>query len=113
MSVVLEKLNCTICVIDNILIFGATPEEQNKRLAAVLERFADTGVTLNNEKCQFSKKVICFCGYLIGKDEIRPEPERIKVLTNLPSCQSLGELRRFLGMANQLGSFSPWLATLS
>ena len=49
MSALLEKLDSTICVMDDILVFGATPEEHNKRLAAVLERLADTGVTLNNE----------------------------------------------------------------
>ena len=113
MSALLEKLDSTICVMDDILVFGATPEEHNKRLAAVLERLANTGVTLNNEKCQFSKKVIRFCGYLIGKDGIQPDPERIKALTKLLICQSVGDLRRFLKMVNQLGSFSPRLATLS
>ena len=98
---------------DYILVFGATPEEHNKRLAAVLEHLADTGVTLNNEKCQYGKEVIRFCGYLIGKDGIQPDPERVAALTNLPSCQSVEDLRRFLRMAIQLDRFSPRLDTLS
>ncbi len=53
------------------------------------------------------------CSYLIGKYRIEPDPERILALTNLPSSQSVGELRQFLGMANQIGRFSPLLASLS
>ena len=56
MSALLEKLDGTICVMDDILVFGATPEEHSKRLEAVLKRLADAGVTLNNEKVPIQQR---------------------------------------------------------
>ena len=56
---------------------------------------------------------LCFCGYLIGKDGIRPDPAKVTTLTEMPACKDVHDVRRFLGLANQLGRFSPNLASLS
>ena len=82
-------------------------------LQAVLQRLASAGLTLNGEKCLFSVSQLRFCGYLIGKDGIRPDPAKVTALTEMPACKDVHDVRRFLGLANQLGRFSPNLASLS
>ena len=74
MLTILDGLPGVICLVDDILVSGACQEEHDERLQAVLQRLASAGLTLNGEKCLFSVSQLCFCGYLIGKDGIRPDP---------------------------------------
>ena len=113
MSTIFDGLPGVICLVDDILVFGACQEEHDQRLQAVLQRLASAGLTLNGEKCLFSVSQLRFCGYLIGKDGIRPDPAKVTALTEMPACKDVHDVRRFLGLANQLGRFSPNLASLS
>ena len=56
---------------------------------------------------------ISFCGYVIDKEGLRPDPAKTEALNNMPACKNVADVRRFLGMANQLGRFTPRLSTLS
>ena len=107
MSQILEGLDG---VIDDILVFGKDQEEHDPRLEAVLQRLKTANVTLNREKCDFSKSHITFLGHYIDKDGICQDPKKTDAITKMKSPTSVPELRRFLGMANQLGKFSSNLA---
>ena len=94
-------------------MFGANQEEHNSRLTAVLERVRAAGVTLNPDKCEFHRKSVKFLGPLIDEEGIRADPEKTSAITKMPTPQCVTDLRRFMGLANQLGKFSPNLAELS
>ena len=103
----------TVCLMDNILIFAVNRKEHTQRLYAVLNRIQDAGITLNKSKCQFYCPQIIFCGYVIGKEGIQSDPAKMEALNNMPACKNVADIHRFLGMANQLGRFTPRLSTLS
>lgn len=113
MMTLLEHLKGVICVMDDILVFGSNQEEHDDRLIAVLKRLEQAGVTLNDTKCQFAKHTIRFCGHLINGEGIRPNADKVQALTQMPKCQNVADVRRFLGVANQLGRFSPRLASMT
>ncbi len=46
-----------------------------------------------------------FLGQLISKDGVRGDPEKTSAVRNMEVPHSVSDLRRFLGMVNQLGSF--------
>ena len=54
-----------------------------------------------------------FLGHLVDSQGIRADPEKIAAVSNMKPPTSVTELRRFLGMANQLGKFSPQLSQIS
>ena len=54
MTEALTGLAGTVCMMDGILVHGASREEHDQRLEAVLKRF---GMTLNVEKCTFVQTV--------------------------------------------------------
>ena len=113
MSQILAGLDGVLVLIDDILVFGKDQEEHDARLEAVLQRLKTANDTLNREKCEFSKPHITFLGHYIDKDGIRQDPEKTDAITKMKSPTSVPELRRFLGMANQLGKFSSNLAELT
>ena len=56
MSNLLTGMEGTVCLMDDILIYGSSQEEHDARLCKVLEKLRKSGVTLNREKCVFCSK---------------------------------------------------------
>ena len=55
MNDILSGLPGVLCHVDDILVFGGTPGEHDRRLQAVLERIKDAGVKLNAKNASFVK----------------------------------------------------------
>ena len=106
MSSILEGLDGSISQIHDVLIFGKDQAEHDRRLHAALTRIQESGLTLNESKCQISVSRISFLGHVIGKDGITPNPQRTKAIHEMQTPTTVTELRKFLGMVNQLGKIS-------
>lgn len=110
---ILSGLPGVLCHVDDILVFGGTPGEHDRRLQAVLEQIKDAGVTLNAEKCQFSQTLITFLGHVIDHYGISPDIQKTAAILAMTSPSSVTELRRFMEMVNQMTKFSPNIAQIS
>ena len=110
---VLEGLSGVLCLMDDVLVFGETQDEHDRRLKQVMEKLESTGVTLNVDKCEFSRDTLKFLGHIVDKNGIRPDLEKTRAIIDMEPPQTVTDLRRFLGMANQLGKFSCGLSDLS
>ena len=113
MQEILKNLEGQECQMDDILVFGETQEEHDKNLDAVLNTLQDANVTLNPDKCLFSQSEVRFLGHLVGKDGIRVDPAKVAAIREMAEPSDVSDLRRFLGMANQLGKYIPHLAEMS
>ena len=103
----------TACLIDDICISSPDRDSHEKYLFPVLQKLQDAGVTLNADKCEFMKESITFVGHTVSKDGVSADPDKIKAIREMPPPQSVGDVRRFMGMVNQLGKFSSKLAEKS
>ena len=101
------------CQIDDILVYGDTHEQHDQRLEVVSKRIEDNGVTFNIEKCKFTKRKIQFLGHLISKGVIEADPSKVEAITQMEAPTKISELRRFLGVVNQMGKYLPNLAQTS
>ena len=106
----LEGLEGVISLMDDILIHAKTKQEHDQRLNKALERLACAGVTLNEEKCEFGKESIRFAGHIISGEGVQSDPEKTEAIRQMDAPKNVSEVRRFLGMVNQLGKFIPHLA---
>eukprot|EP00117_Sycon_ciliatum_P007145 scpid59914/ scgid0554/ Retrovirus-related Pol polyprotein from transposon 17.6; Protease; Reverse transcriptase; Endonuclease len=113
MSDLLSDLPGNICMMDDVLTFGSTLEEEVDNLRPALARLQSAGVTLNSEKCQFHATSIKFLGHVIDGCGIRPDPDKIHAIQELSPCSDVHSVRRLLGMANHLGKFIPDLASIT
>ena len=95
---------------DDILVYGTTELEHDKRLKSVMDIISKAGITLNGEKCEFSKDSVKFLGHIIDEHGIRADPSKVKAITELKPPENVSGVRRFLGMINQLSKFSENLA---
>ena len=113
MSKILANIPGVLCHLDDVLIFGSGPAEHNSRLKQVLHRIQSAGATLNKDKCQFGKSSIKFLGHVIDGNGIRADPDKTSAILKMNPPSNVSELRRFMGMINQFGKFSPNLAELT
>ena len=113
MNEIIDGLPGVLYLMDDILVYGNDQNEHDTRLDTVLAKIQDAGITLNKEKCEFAKTSIKFLGHVITSDGISPDPQKTSAISSMKQPKNVSELRRFLGMVNQLGKFSPNIAEVS
>ena len=113
MSEILNGLESVVCMMDDILVHGKTQEEHDERLHKVLQRLQEAHVTLNAEKYQFLQTSDSFLGHTIDSSEIRPDQDKLMAIQKVRAPANVGDVRRFLGMVNQMNKFAPNLADVT
>ena len=100
-----------VCYLDDIIVTGKTDQEHISNLQKALKRLKTAGFHLKKEKCKFFQSQVQYLGHIIDKDGIRPVPEKIKAIVDMPEPNNPKELRSFLGMVNYYDRFTPGLAS--
>ena len=98
--------------IDDILIWGATDEQHDKRLEEVLKRCAELNLTLNKEKCRFKVQSVTYLGNIISADGIKADPEKVRAISEMPPPTDRKGVERLLGTVNYLAKFVPNMSTV-
>jgi hypothetical protein len=96
-------------VVNDILVQAKDYDQLEERLQQVLERCRAACITLTKGKFFVSEEVK-FAGFIITGTGIRPDPGKIRAISDFPAPTNISALRSFLGLANQLGMFHPGLA---
>ena len=102
---ILSGLDGVEVLMDDILIHGTDLAQHDERLKKCLHRLKEKGVHLNDAKCQYRKKSLCYFGCIISGDGIRPDPSKVQAIRDLPAPKDTAELRSVLGMIQYLGKF--------
>jgi len=88
------------------LVHEPSEAEHWHNLQRVLDAVERSGMTLRKDKCQFGKREIKFLGHVISREGIKPDPEKIKAITEMSPPTTRKVARRFIGMVNYLAKFS-------
>ena len=99
-----EGYPCTI-IVDDILIWGSTEEENDANLRKVLERARRIGLKLNLSKCKFRARGVSFVGHTFTDEGLKPDTEKTAAIRNMPAPENQAALQRFLGVTNYLNKF--------
>ncbi|XP_068206283.1 uncharacterized protein [Palaemon carinicauda] len=79
-------------------------------IISILRRCDEYGITLNDQKIYFAKRVADFCGYKISSHGYTVDSRKVMAIADFPVPQNITDLRSFMGLVNQLGSFSSVIA---
>lgn len=101
---VLEGLEGVIVFIDDILVFGRTPEEHGERLRAVLKRLEEFNIRLNAEKCDLAKECVEFVGLIISAKGVKPKTEKVDQIMQWRCPKDKSEVRSLLGLIHYVGA---------
>lgn len=111
MSELFEDIPGVLIYIDDILIHSDTVEGHNKILEAVIKKALQVNLKFNKDKCHFLLTKIKYLGNIFSEEGRLPDNSKIDAICKLPKPESVGDIKRFLGMIHYLGSFIENLAS--
>jgi len=84
----MQELKCLV-YLDDIVIYGASIEDHNKRLEEVLQRLRKNNLKLQPDKCEFLRKVTIYLGhiilfYFILENGISLDPSKLTAIKEFP-----------------------------
>ena len=112
----LEGLEGIICITDDILVYGEgnnyqeAQKDHDRRFIALMERCHQKNIKLNAAKLQFKLRELKFMGTIISDRGMKPDPDKVGAITQMPPPENKPALLCFIGMINYL---SPFCANLS
>ena len=88
-----------ICFVyfDNIAVFKYTLEEHNKNVFELFERLRQTGLQLQPDKCEYLRPELEYLGHVITKVGVKPNPAKLRAVTNFKQPRNVTETQSFLG----------------
>jgi hypothetical protein len=87
--------------LDDIMVLGySTFEDRLVQVTEVLKRLLAAGMQVNVEKCKWFHHAVTYLGFIITRDGIKPQPEKIQGILNMKQPKTQKEVRRFVGMVN-------------
>ena len=95
---------------DNITICGKDQSEHDSNLERFLEAAKRKNMTYNDNKSVFSTRCLPILGYIVEEGEIRPDPEHLRPLHELPVPNNAKSLNRCKGLFSY---YSQWIPGFS
>jgi len=89
-----------ISYIDDILIYSNTLEEHHEHVKKVLKKLLENNLYVKLEKCEFDVTETAFLGYILSKDGLKVDPEKIKAILDWPVPTTVKEVQSFVGLCN-------------
>ena len=115
---VIEGLEGVANIVDDILVFGEGDTEEeaiadhDRKLIKLLERCRERNLKLNISKLMLREKSVRWTGHLVTDKGLKPDPEKIKAVMNMPEPTDVTGVRRFIGFVNYMSKFVPGLSDL-
>lgn len=99
--------------LDDIVIVTPTFEEHLEWLERVLKKIFAAGLTINPAKCEFCRPQVRYLGFIVQRDGLTVDPDKVQPILEYPAPRNIKQLRRLLGMSSWYRRFIPQFATLS
>lgn len=98
--------------LDDIIIVTPTFEEHLRVLSEVISRIHNSGLTLNREKCQFCREELRYLGYVVNRQGLLVDPDKVRAILDIPNPKNVTEVRRLVGMCSWYRRFVPNFSTV-
>lgn len=105
-----ENLSGVYAYLDDITVCGLSQTDHDLNLQRFLDVVKRYNLTLNLDKSEFSLKNINILGYNICDGVMKPDPDRLRPLSELPLPTDSKSLRRVLGF---FAHYSKWVPRFS
>ena len=115
----LEGLDGVKPIFDDILVFGVGEtqaeglSDHDSKLKALFERCRTKGIKLNKDKLKLRCKEVNFMGHVICQDGLKPDPNKVQGIAEMPTPSSKQDVKRLLGMVNYLQTFASNLSEIT
>jgi len=100
----MQGIRCFV-YLDDIVIYGSSLQEHNKRLTKVLQQLRKHNLKLQIEKCEFLRKEVTYLGHIISKDGISPDPAKLSAVKDFPTPKKVKDVQSFIELPGYYRKF--------
>ena len=93
--------------LDDIMIFTASKEEHKQHIQIISDCLGQYNLKFKLSKCKFMQKETQYLGYIITKDGITADPDKVKVMRQILPPICVREVRSYIGMCSYYRRFIP------
>ena len=112
MNKVLDGLDFTMTYLDDIIIFSSNELGHLEHLEEVFRGLRKANLKMKRSKCDFFKSEIHYLHHLISAEGIRPLPNKLGCIRNMPVPKDRKEIQQFLGLTDYYRKFVPRFADI-
>ena len=115
----LDDLPSVVLLRDDILVMGygetqeKAIEDNDSNLIKLLQRVRETNLKLNKSKIKLRQPEVKFMGHVITNKGLKPDPDKVKAVDEMPRPTCKKELATLLGFMNYLSKFLPGLVEVT
>lgn len=99
--------------LDDIVVASKTFKEHIAHLKELAKRLRLANLRINITKSKFCVHEVPYLGYILSRDGLRPNPDRVQAIVAYEVPKSVRALRRFLGMVNYYRRFIDQFSALT
>jgi len=92
---ILQGIKGVAIFFDDIVITGETDSVYLSRLEEVLSRLYHYNVRIKLDKYTFFKDKVNYCGYIIDKQGIHKDTQKMDAISKMPRPKDVSEIRAF------------------
>ena len=113
MSQMVEDIDGSEAIMDDIVVWGKDQAEHGMRLKQVMDKAKACGLKFNKGKCRFRQNQFSYVEHVLSGEGLKADPEKIRAVQDMKRPQSQRELMTFLGFIQYLKKFMPNMADIS
>ena len=107
MSEIFSGIEGVEVIVDDLLIWGENQQQHDERLRQ------EKNLKLNKEMSRIALDEISYIGQVLSKEGLKPDPQKVRAITEMNRPQNKEELQRFLGMVTYVAKFIPNFSQIS
>jgi hypothetical protein len=90
-----------VAYLDDILVYTrGTLKEHVQHVHKTFAKLFQRNLKVKPEKCKFHRTNLEFLGFIVGRDGIQLDPDKIKSIWQWPQPKTVRDVQAFLGLAN-------------
>ena len=92
-------------IVDDFLVHGKDQSEVDEKMRRVLDRSREVSLKFNPKKVKLRVPEVSYVGHLFSAEGLKPDPEKIRAINDMPPPVDKEGVLRILGTANYLDKF--------
>ena len=92
-------------IVDDFRVHGKDKSEVDEKMRRVLERSREVGLKFNPKKVKLRVPEVSYVGHLFSAEGLKPDPEKIRAINDMPPPVDKEGVLRILGAVNYLDKF--------
>ena len=99
--------------IDDIVVFSRSEEQHAQHIHEVLQVLREHKLVVKSSKCHFSLEEVKLLGYIVSKDGITSDPEKVAAIRDMAPPTTIRGVRSFIGMVGYYRQLVPHFADIA